>query len=84
MTLTTGTTTKTVKRTATKRRAFINHTVITTSIEPTHVPVHAEGLGAAQKGKNREGLSPEMRAINTVKLHFHMPMRDRGEMGKWG
>jgi len=39
------------------------------------------GLGAAQKGKNREGLSPEMRAINTEKLHFHMLMRDRGEMG---
>jgi len=43
-----------------------------------------EGLCAAQKGQNREGLSPEMRAINTEKFHFHMSMRDRGEMGKWG
>jgi len=46
--------------------------------------VVVKGLGAAQKGQNREGLSPEMHTINTGKFHFHMSMHDRGEMGKWG
>ena len=43
-----------------------------------------KGLGTAQKGQNHEGLSPEMRSINTEKFHFHMSMHDHGEMGKWG
>jgi len=40
-----------------------------------------KGLGADQKGKNCEGFSLELHAINTENLHFHMPMRD---VGKWG
>jgi len=45
MTLTTGTATKQASTGTTevdgdKRQAFINHTISTTSIEPTHAPVH--------------------------------------------
>ena len=48
--------------------------------------VAVEGLSAAQKGKNREGLSPEMRAINTEVTLSHAQARSwgNGEMGKWG